>query len=406
MLFWILSTAFVVATLSVILLPLWRKVRPSQSEASFDVAIYKRQLTELEHDLETGLISEDQAKAARAEIARRLLAADEKVTEMGSGDASEGVSGANRIVVAVVVALVIPGIAYSIYVKNGVPGLEDQPYLGRCDDVPQDPHTSAEVNAVIDCLALRMEDSPDAEGLSLLARSYLTQNRFEEAANSYAKAIELAGPKVALLEGLGLAVIFANDGAVTSVARDAFILALEDDPASEWSRFYLAESEFQQGQVSEAVRAWIDLLEDTKGNERFREMVDGRIRNGLASIAESEGLDPGNMSVNPTVPNLALSGISGEQKKMIQGMVDGLAAKLADDPKNLDGWLKLIRSYVVLGEEANARKALESGTLAFLSDPVALKQIMDLGEELNLTAGPQFDISDFVPPEEAAVSTE
>ena len=39
-----------------------------------------------------------------------------------------------------------------------------------------------------------------------------------------------------------------------------------------------------------------------------------------------------------------------DRNAFIQNMVEGLAAKLKDDPNNLDGWLRLARSYGVLGE--------------------------------------------------------
>ncbi|QVQ40838.1 hypothetical protein KHQ07_04465 [Pseudochrobactrum algeriensis] len=43
---------------------------------------------------------------------------------------------------------------------------------------------------------------------------------------------------------------------------------------------------------------------------------------------------------------------------MIRSMVDGLAAKLQDNPTDIDGWERLLRAYVVLGERDNAAEAL------------------------------------------------
>ena len=45
---------------------------------------------------------------------------------------------------------------------------------------------------------------------------------------------------------------------------------------------------------------------------------------------------------------------------MIRGMVDGLAARLKDNPADVDGWLRLSRAYGVLGEPERARDALGS----------------------------------------------
>jgi cytochrome c-type biogenesis protein CcmH len=50
---------------------------------------------------------------------------------------------------------------------------------------------------------------------------------------------------------------------------------------------------------------------------------------------------------------------------MIRGMVDGLAKRLEQSPRDADGWIKLIRSRMVLGETELAKQALESGLEAF-----------------------------------------
>jgi len=48
-----------------------------------------------------------------------------------------------------------------------------------------------------------------------------------------------------------------------------------------------------------------------------------------------------------------------EQSAFIRSMVDGLEARLQDEPDDLDGWLRLVRALVVLGEEDRALKALQ-----------------------------------------------
>ncbi len=41
---------------------------------------------------------------------------------------------------------------------------------------------------------------------------------------------------------------------------------------------------------------------------------------------------------------------------MIRGMVDGLANRLEQQPRDAEGWIKLIRSRVVLGDAELANK--------------------------------------------------
>jgi cytochrome c-type biogenesis protein CcmH len=69
---------------------------------------------------------------------------------------------------------------------------------------------------------------------------------------------------------------------------------------------------------------------------------------------------------------------------MIEGMVDGLAARLADQPDDLDGWLRLARAYVVLGRQADARAALDSARDAFTGRDDPLARIEAAARELGL----------------------
>ena len=69
---------------------------------------------------------------------------------------------------------------------------------------------------------------------------------------------------------------------------------------------------------------------------------------------------------------------------MIRGMVDGLAARLAANPRDLDGWLMLARSYRVLGETDKAQAALQSASTVF-ADDAGRQRIDAAAAELGLT---------------------
>ncbi len=75
---------------------------------------------------------------------------------------------------------------------------------------------------------------------------------------------------------------------------------------------------------------------------------------------------------------------AGDQSVMIRGMVERLAARLKENGADLDGWLRLIRSYTVLKETAKAQEAAASARQHFSSDPKALEQIDGLMRELGV----------------------
>jgi len=82
---------------------------------------------------------------------------------------------------------------------------------------------------------------------------------------------------------------------------------------------------------------------------------------------------------------------AGPQGAMIRGMVDGLAQKLKANPADLEGWLKLIRSYTVLKETAKAEDAIAEARKQFDADADALGKIEALSQSLHIKssdAGP------------------
>ena len=75
---------------------------------------------------------------------------------------------------------------------------------------------------------------------------------------------------------------------------------------------------------------------------------------------------------------------AGGQAAMIRGMVDRLAGRLKENGADLDGWLRLIRSYAVLNEPGKAREAAASASKQFASEPEALTRIEALTGELGI----------------------
>ena len=49
---------------------------------------------------------------------------------------------------------------------------------------------------------------------------------------------------------------------------------------------------------------------------------------------------------------------------MIETMVAGLDERLRQNPLDVDGWMRLVRSYMVLGKAEEARDALDRGIKA------------------------------------------
>ena len=69
---------------------------------------------------------------------------------------------------------------------------------------------------------------------------------------------------------------------------------------------------------------------------------------------------------------------------MIRGMVERLAARLQQDGSDVDGWIRLVRSYMVLGDSDKARATLTDARRALKSEPDKLRRFEDGAKSLGI----------------------
>lgn len=389
MLLWIILACLTAIVLLVLLRPLASVGSDDRSVDAFDSAVYRDQLGEIESDRARGLIGEEEAEAARVEIARRLLAADSKAE--ASAGISSGTGRARAATIAVAVAL--PLLALGLYIVYGSPRFPAQPLAARL----QDPSSDQNLEALVARVETRLREHPEeGEGWDVIAPVYMGWQRYADAADAYAQAIRLLGESAKRLSGQGQALVLANTGVVTEEARRALERAVALDQTLLEPRILLAIAKEQDGQFQASIEDWRALLDKAPKDAPWREMVEKKIVTAEAHLAskpmtEAEGSTsqqlekgPGDAdlaaSQNPAAQNMNLA----ERQAMIETMVQRLATKLDQDGGDLAGWLKLVRAYSVLERKADALKALERAKSQFSGDAEALQQLDALAAELGL----------------------
>ncbi|HEY9214777.1 MAG TPA: c-type cytochrome biogenesis protein CcmI, partial [Ancylobacter sp.] len=73
-----------------------------------------------------------------------------------------------------------------------------------------------------------------------------------------------------------------------------------------------------------------------------------------------------------------------DRAAMVRGMVEGLEQRLATDGSDIEGWLRLMRAWNVLGEADKAKAAAGQARTHFAKDDGALARIDTLARELGL----------------------
>ncbi|MFC6445542.1 c-type cytochrome biogenesis protein CcmI [Shinella zoogloeoides] len=370
MLFWILVAILTAAVAAVLLLPLLRgPVAGTQSDASHDVEVYHDQLEELKRDEATGLIGAGEAELARAEVARRLIAASKAEARGGASPTQRR----NRLAQAFVIVL-LPAIGLCLYLVTGRPELPAQPLAERLANPGND------ISILIARAENHLARNPDdGAGWDLLAPIYYRSGRMEDAANAFAQAIRVLGPNPDRLDGQAETLIALANGIVTAEARKALEQSLALKADNPRAGYYLALALEQDGRKPEALAAFETLAKQAPADAPWLPLVNRHIA-GLGG----EGGHLGNPSAGDMAAAEDMS--AGDRQQMIAGMVESLAAKLQDNPDNFEGWMRIIRSYVVLDQRPKAEAALQTALKTFPADGENGKQLLQLARDLSISA--------------------
>jgi cytochrome c-type biogenesis protein CcmH len=377
MLFWILVATLTAAVAAVLLLPLLRAAASAEAPQSHDVEVYRDQLEELKRDERNGLISGEDADFARAEVARRLLAATDAVKATAPvRPAKRG----NRLAQLAVI-LILPAVGLCLYLRTGNPDVPDAPLAARLANPDGD------MNILIARAEQQLAAKPeDGAGWDVLAPIYFRSGRVEEAAVAFRNALRILGATPVRLGGYAESLIALSGGLVTPDARDALQKLLVIEPGDPRAQFYLALGLKQEGKVPQALAAFEQIVSTSPAGAPWLPMVNEHIA-GLKSETPVASAQPAGTPLgNPTSEDIAAAKdmSTGDRMAMIEGMVGSLAEKLKADPKNFEGWMRIIRSYSVLGQKDKAADALKQGLAVFPADGSEGKQLLALAGELGL----------------------
>lgn len=386
MMLWLLFALLSVVIIAILVTPLIRGGAEARPRVDYDIVVYRSQLAEIETEIAEGLLTAEQAEAARAEVHRRMLAAED-------ADLQRPLQPANhagkylRIGAVAAIAVTLPLGAGALYAALGSPGITGKPYLWR---IHNDPEFGAAASA--ETLAALVQANPSAEGYERLGRSYFTARQYEMAAVAYRHAIDMGAKSAVTWSEFGESSVMTSGGSVSPEAMMAFSKAIAIEPRSERSRFYLGLAEAQIGNVREAVAIWRDLEKSSAPDAPWLSML----REHIAAFSKQAGFDPA--SVPPSPPNLTAIGTAlNAMTKAIQlnagvqppaapstvppadtapsqtdgaapdvsrdpqilAMVQRLADRLEKTPNDISGWERLAHAYVVVGDLPKARQAAE-----------------------------------------------
>jgi cytochrome c-type biogenesis protein CcmH len=260
----------------------------------------------------------------------------------------------------------------------------------------RDAGSAGDVEASIANLAARLHDAPeDAGGWQMLGWSYFNTERYDEASSAYARAVAIVDDDPELWSLYGETLVRAASGLVTTAAQAAFEAAIALNPDDARALFFLGMALEQNGDPVAAVDAWIALLSNARADADWSAGVLKRVSelatsndisiDGRLPIA-GQSLPPTSPAPSPSQTDLdnAEQMMPADRQAMIVGMVDQLEARLKERPDDLDGWLRLMQSQVVLGDQQAARSAYANASQQFSRSLMDRARIDALANKLGL----------------------
>jgi cytochrome c-type biogenesis protein CcmH len=254
-------------------------------------------------------------------------------------------------------------------------------------------------DATIVQLAQSLRQDPDNHrGWFMLGTVYRGSERFTDAALAFRRAMELEPGNADYTAYLGEALLLAGDGTPPPEAEQLFRRALELQPGNPQALYYLATLKDLRGDHRGALDELVALLRAAPAGAPWEPQV----REAASAIARRNNIDiSGRLPAAPPAASAATAAIPGptpeqmaaasamrpsQQDEMAKGMVDRLAARLRQNPRDAEGWIRLMRSRMVLQDAAGARQALTSGLAAFPNDAAAQNRLRQAARALAVPA--------------------
>lgn len=356
MMLWLVFALMTAAAIFAVLWPLGRRNNPQQSGS--EAAVYQDQLAEVDRDVSAGLLNAPEATAARVEISRRLLAAADNQREPALSSSLR-----LRRLAAMIALIGLPMVAFGFYYPLGSPDLPDFPLAQRT----RAPGVDESVEKLVAQVEQHLANNPaDGRGWSVLAPVLARLGRFDEAIRAFRNSITYNGESSARRADLGEALVAAAGGIVTAEAKGEFERAVALNADEVKASYYLGLAAEQDGHPAAAATIWQSMLAKAPADAPWRTLVQ-------AALVRVGGSSAPTLSQETMAAAKDMS--ETDRSAMIRSMVERLATRLRQNGDDVEGWLRLIKAYMVMGEADKAKEASSDARRAVAGDPQRLQQL-------------------------------
>ena len=397
MLFWIIAGVLALIAALLLARALLQGRMGDEPPAAYDLRVYRDQLKEVEKDLARGVVNAEDAERTKAEIGRRILAADAQIK---AGGATGGQPQGMGRMLAVIIAVVLVGGTFGTYVTLGAPGYGDQTLKSRIamakerhanrpsqaemeakmPPTPPMAEVSQDYKTLVEKLREAVASRPDElQGYVLLARNEAALGNFKAAHAAQQRVLELKDDAATARDYLDHAdmLILSAGGYVSPEAEKSLLGALSIEPRNAAARYYIGLMLAQTGRPDQAFRTWDALLREGPSDAPWIRPIRAQIED-MAALAGVDFTLPEEAPLRgPSAEDMqAAQDMSAEDRQeMIRGMVSQLSDRLATEGGTPEEWARLISAYGVLGETERAAEIWAEAQQVFAGNASALDTV-------------------------------
>ena len=288
-LFWVICAAMILIALAFVLPPSLHRSEESNRKTDDErkkanIAVYRDQLSELEADVRNGIVSEEQYAQDREEIERRLLE-DIGTTNTKKTVLAPPISARNT---AYLLGIGLPLVAIVFYLNIGSPKAAGGEAPVTASQAGPGARTQEQIQANVEKLAQRLKSNPsDAEGWTMLARSYISMEKFGEAAGAYAKATELKPNDADLWVDYAFASAMASGRSLEGKPMELIQQALKINPENAKALQLAGTAAFQAKDYNKAIEYWNRVLKQVPPDSEAGRLIVQRINEARTLAADN-----------------------------------------------------------------------------------------------------------------------
>ena len=257
----------------------------------------------------------------------------------------------------------LPIAAVTFYLSLGSPRLGDFPLASRTRAVD----ANQPLDNMVAQVEAHLEKNPtDGRGWTVLAPVLARLGRYDDAVRAYRNSINYAGDSAERRSDLGEALAGAAGGVVTAEAKAEFERAVAQNADDPKASYFLGLAAEQDGRSRR------------RGFDLARHACQGAGGCAVAAVVQAALARVGGPAP-PALSNDTMAAAKDmsetDRGAMIRGMVDRLATRLKQNGDDVEGWLRLVPAYMVMGERDKAASALVDARQAVANDAERLRQL-------------------------------